>query len=126
MIEPGFYYSPPAFLKNLFFPFDRAMAKMFYSRFGREKSFVGSYYNTSLVTPEMIDELLITRHTPGAVEAMQAMGNDPAAYTTYEDIAAAVPGPRSRAARSGKRHDADPRRRPDGRGGRVAQGAGCV
>jgi len=93
MIEPGFYYSPPAFLKNLFFPFDRAMAKMFYSRFGREKSFVGSYYDTSLVTPEMIDELLITRHTPGAVEAMQAMGNDPAAYTTYEDIAAAVTGP---------------------------------
>jgi len=93
MIEPGFYYSPPAFFKNLFFPFDRAMAKMFYSRMGREKSFVGSYYDTSLVTPEMIDELLITRHTPGAVEAMQAMSADPAAYTTYEDIASAVTGP---------------------------------
>jgi pimeloyl-ACP methyl ester carboxylesterase len=93
MIEPGFYYTPPAFLKDLFFPFDRAMAKMFYSRMGREKSFAASYLDTSLVTPEMIDELLIARHTPGAVEAMQAMSADPSAYTTYEDIAAAVTGP---------------------------------
>lgn len=93
MIEPGFYYTPPAFFKHLFFPFNRAMAKMFYSRTGREKSFVGSYYDTSLVTPEMIDELLIARHTPGAVEAMQAMSSDPKAYTTYEDIAAAVTCP---------------------------------
>lgn len=93
MIEPGFYYTPPAFLQKLFFPFDRTMAKMFYSRMGREKSFVGSYYDTSLVTPEMIDELLIARHTPGAVEAMQAMSSDPEAYKTNEDIAAAVPGP---------------------------------
>jgi pimeloyl-ACP methyl ester carboxylesterase len=93
MIEPGFYYTPPAFFQNLFFPFDRAMAKMFYSRTGREKSFVGSYYDTSLVTEEMIDELLIARHTPGAVEAMQAMSSDPSAYRAYEDIAAAVTGP---------------------------------
>jgi pimeloyl-ACP methyl ester carboxylesterase len=93
MIEPGFYFTPPAFLKSLFFPFDRAMAKMFYSRMGREKSFAASYLDTSLITPEMIDELLIARHTPGAVEAMQAMSSDPAVYTTYEDIAAAVTGP---------------------------------
>lgn len=93
MIEPGFYYTPPAFLKKLFFPFDRAMAKMFYSRTGREKSFVGSYYDRSLVTPDMIDELLVARHTPGAVAAMQAMSSDPAAYTTHEDIAARVSGP---------------------------------
>jgi pimeloyl-ACP methyl ester carboxylesterase len=93
MIEPGFYFTPPAFLRDLFFPFDRAMAKMFYSRMGREKSFAASYLDTSLITPEMIDELLIARHTPGAVEAMQAMSSDPAVYTTYEDIAAAVTGP---------------------------------
>jgi abhydrolase domain-containing protein 6 len=93
MIEPGFYYTPPAFLQKLFFPFDRAMAKMFYSRMGREKSFVGSYYDTSLVTPEMIDELLIARHTPGAVEAMQSMSSEPEAYKTNEDIAAAVTCP---------------------------------
>jgi len=93
MIEPGFYYTPPAFFQQLFFPFDRAMAKMFYSRMGREKSFVGSYYDTSLVTPVMIDELLITRHTPGAVEAMQSMSSEPEAYSTSEDIAAAVTGP---------------------------------
>ena len=93
MIEPGFYYTPPLFFQHLFFPFDRAMAKMFYSRMGREKSFVGSYYDKSLVTPEMIDELLIARQTPGAVEAMQSMSSDPEAYSTYEDIAAAVTGP---------------------------------
>jgi pimeloyl-ACP methyl ester carboxylesterase len=93
MIEPGFFYTPPAFLQKLFFPFDRAMAKMFYSRMGREKSFAASYYDTSLVTEEVIDELLIARHTPGAVEAMQAMSSDPSAYVTYEDIAAAVTGP---------------------------------
>jgi pimeloyl-ACP methyl ester carboxylesterase len=57
MIEPGFYYTPPAFLQKLFFPFDRAMAKMFYSRMGREKSLVASYYDKSLVTPEMLDEM---------------------------------------------------------------------
>jgi pimeloyl-ACP methyl ester carboxylesterase len=93
LIEPGFYYTPPAFIQNLFFPFDRAMAKMFYSRMGREKSFIGSYYDTSLVTEKMIDELLIARHTPGAVEAMQSMGSEPEAYKTHEDIAAAVSCP---------------------------------
>ena len=93
MIEPGFYYTPPAFLKHLVFPFDRAMAKMFYSRTGREKSFIASYYDKSLVTPEMIDELLIVRHTPGAVAAMQAMSNDPDAYATHEKSAAAVTCP---------------------------------
>jgi pimeloyl-ACP methyl ester carboxylesterase len=93
MIEPGFYYMPPAFLQKLFFPFDRAMAKMFYSRMGREKSFVGSYYDKSLVTPEMLDEMLIVRNTPGAVEAMQAMSTEPEAYKTNEAIAAAVSCP---------------------------------
>jgi len=93
MIEPGFYYTPPAFLQKLFFPFDRAMAKMFYSRMGREKSLVASYYDKSLVTPEMLDEMLIARNTPGAVAAMQAMSSEPEAYTTNEAIAAAVTGP---------------------------------
>jgi len=93
MIEPGFYFTPPAFLQHLFFPFDRAMAKMFYSRMGREKSLAASYYDTSLVTPEVLDKMLIVRSTPGAVEAMQSMSSDPKAYTTYEDIAAAVTGP---------------------------------
>jgi len=93
MIEPGFYYTPPAFLQHLFFPFDRAMAKMFYSRMGREKSLVASYYDKSLVTPEMLDEMLLVRNTPGAVAAMQSMSREPKAYATNEDIAAAVTCP---------------------------------
>lgn len=93
MIEPGFYYiGPPKFLQYLFFPFERAMAKMFYSRMVRAKSFVGSYYDTSLVTEEMIGELLLVRNTPGAVEALQSMTRNHD-YKTYEDIASAVTCP---------------------------------
>jgi len=93
LIEPGFYYSgPPAFLQYLFFPFDRAMAKMFYSRTGREKSLVASYYDTSLVTPAMLDAMLIARNTPGAVAAMESMSSNHT-YETYEDSARSVTVP---------------------------------
>ena len=93
LIEPGFYFTgPPAFLKYLFFPFDRAMAKMFYSRTGREKSLAASYYDRSLVTPEMLDAMLIARNTPGAVAAMEAMSSNHT-YETYEDSARSVSVP---------------------------------
>ncbi len=90
LIEPGFYFTgPPAFLKYLFFPFDRAMAKMFYSRTGREKSLVASYYDRSLVTPAMLDAMLIARNTPGAVAAMESMSSNHT-YETYEESARSV------------------------------------
>ena len=74
MIEPGFYNDPgPAFLNYMFFPLDRIMARQFYTRGMRERFFMGSFYNKSLVTDEIIDAYMIPTRTPNALEAMTQM-----------------------------------------------------
>jgi pimeloyl-ACP methyl ester carboxylesterase len=74
MIEPGFYNDPgPAFLNYLFFPLDRIMARQFYTRSMRERFFMGSFYNKSLVTDEVIDAYMLPTRTPNALEAMTQM-----------------------------------------------------
>ena len=74
MIEPGFYNDPgPAFLNYLFFPLDRIMARQFYTRSMRERFFMGSFYNKSLVTEEIIDAYMLPTRTPNALEAMTQM-----------------------------------------------------
>ena len=74
MIEPGFYNDPgPAFLNYMFFPLDRIMARQFYTRSMRERFFMGSFYNKSLVTDEIIDAYMIPTRTPNALEAMTQM-----------------------------------------------------
>ncbi len=93
MIEPGFYQGgPPAFLQHLFFPFERAMARLFYTRTGREKSLQASYYDTSRVTPELVDGMLTARRTPGAIAAMEAMTRAHN-YEHYGHIAKALKTP---------------------------------
>jgi pimeloyl-ACP methyl ester carboxylesterase len=74
MIEPGFYNDPgPAFLNYMFFPLDRIMSRQFYTRSMRERFFMGSFYNKSLVTDEIIDAYMVPTRTPNALEAMTQM-----------------------------------------------------
>lgn len=74
MVEPGFYMETiPAFLNYLFFPLDRIMARQFYTRGMRERFFMGSFYNKSLVTDEVIDAYMLPTRTPNALEAMAHM-----------------------------------------------------
>jgi len=74
LVEPGFYMETiPAFLNYLFFPLDRIMARQFYTRGMRERFFMGSFYNKSLVTDEVIDAYMLPTRTPNALEAMARM-----------------------------------------------------
>jgi len=74
MIEPGFYTDKtPAFLQYMYFPLNRIMARQFYTRSMRERFFMGSFYNKSLVTDEIIDAYMIPTRTPNALEAMTQM-----------------------------------------------------
>ena len=74
MIEPGFYNDPgPQFLNYMFFPLDRIMSRQFYTRSMRERFFMRSFYNKSLVTDEIIDAYMVPTRTPNALEAMTQM-----------------------------------------------------
>ena len=74
LIEPGFYFSgTPAFLSHLFFPLDRFMARLFYTKKFCASFLKGSYYDTSLVTDEVIAAYLLPATTPGAVDALTSM-----------------------------------------------------
>lgn len=74
MVEPGFYMeSTPAFLNYLFFPLDRIMARQFYTRGMRERFFMGSFYDKSLVTDEVIDGYMLPTGTTNALESMARM-----------------------------------------------------
>ncbi|MFC1592059.1 alpha/beta fold hydrolase, partial [Thermodesulfobacteriota bacterium] len=56
IVEGGFYHGgAPAFLKYLFFPLERLMAKMFYTPTGRSKSLMASYYNKEIVTDAVLE-----------------------------------------------------------------------
>jgi len=74
LIEPGFYSrQTPAIISYLFFPLDRLMARFFYSRTFRRVFLSGSYYDTSLVTDEVIDAYMAPTRTPGALDALVRM-----------------------------------------------------
>ena len=74
VIEPGFYNDPgPAFMNYMFFPLDRIMSRQFYTRGMRERFFMGSFYNQSLVTDEIIDAYMLPTRTPNALESMTQM-----------------------------------------------------
>lgn len=93
MVEPGFYMaSTPAFLKYLFFPLDRIMARQFYTRRMREMFFMGSFYNTSLVTDEVIDAYMLPTRTPNALEAMTRMMSS-VGVKNYEDVTEKITRP---------------------------------
>jgi len=93
MVEPGFYMaSIPPFLNYLFFPLDRIMARQFYTRSMRERFFMGSFYNTALVTDEVIDAYMLPTRTPNALEAMARMMST-VGVKNYEDVTEQVTRP---------------------------------
>jgi len=74
MIEPGFYAdTAPSFLKYMFFPLNRIMARQFYSRSMRKRFLLASFHNKSLLTEEVIDTYMIPTRTPNALDAMAHM-----------------------------------------------------
>jgi len=74
LISPGFYgKGAPAFLKYLFFPLNRIMARQFYTKRVRAQSLTRYFYNKSLLSDEIINAYLLPAKTPGAVEALEYM-----------------------------------------------------
>jgi pimeloyl-ACP methyl ester carboxylesterase len=74
LIEPGFYYSgTPAFLSHLFFPLDRLMARLFYTKKFCSSFLKNSFYDMSQVTDEVLAAYMVPATTPGAVEALTSM-----------------------------------------------------
>lgn len=93
IIEGGFYHGgAPAFLKYLFFPLGRLVAKNFYTKRFRAKSLLPSYYNKSIVTDEVIDAYLQAGGTPNAVEALARMMNH-VGPRTYEGLSNRITQP---------------------------------
>jgi len=74
LVDAGFYSGgAPAFLKYIFFPLDRIMAKQFYTKKMRMKSFSRSYYNKSFITDEVMEGYMLPTTTPHAVDALARM-----------------------------------------------------
>ncbi|MEE9505381.1 MAG: alpha/beta hydrolase [Thermodesulfobacteriota bacterium] len=74
LIEPGFYAdTAPSFLKYMFFPLNRIMARQFYSRSMRKRFLLASFHNKSMLTEEVIDAYMIPTRTPNALDAMAHM-----------------------------------------------------
>lgn len=93
LIEPGFYHaSAPAFLRYLFFPLQRIMAKTFYTKAGRSKSLTASYYTKSIVTDEVLEAYLQAGRTPNAVDALTGMMRN-AAMESYAGVSAKITTP---------------------------------
>ncbi|MEI6126639.1 MAG: alpha/beta hydrolase [Pseudomonadota bacterium] len=93
VIEPGFYHgSAPSFLRYLFFPLQRIMAKSFYTATGRSKSLIPSYYNKAIVTDEVLEAYLQAGRTPNAIAALAGMmrtsGNE-----VYEGVSTQITTP---------------------------------
>ncbi len=93
IIEGGFYHGgAPAFLQYLFFPFDRLMAKLFYTKDFRSRSLLPSYHNKEIVTDAVVQAYLIPGKTPGAVAALATMMRT-VGPETYEGLSSAVQDP---------------------------------
>jgi len=74
LIEPGFYiHGTPAFLKYIFFPLDRIMARQFYTKSFRKKFLLRSFYNKFLVTDEVVEAYMAPTKTPNALDALAQM-----------------------------------------------------
>ena len=74
LVDAGFYSGgAPAFFKYIFFPLDRIMAKQFYTKKMRMKSFSRCYYNKSFITDEVMEGYMLPTTTPHAVDALARM-----------------------------------------------------
>jgi pimeloyl-ACP methyl ester carboxylesterase len=86
LIEPGFYTKgTPSFLKYMFFPLDRIMARQFYTRDMTKRFLVGSFYDKSLVTDEVLDAYMVPTRTTNAIESLAYMMTSVGSQT-YEGI----------------------------------------
>jgi pimeloyl-ACP methyl ester carboxylesterase len=93
MIEPGFYIKTvPAFLKYMFFPLDRIMSRQFYTKSMRKRFLLGSFYNKSMVTEEVIDAYMIPTRTPNALDALAHMMSS-VGPQTYDGISVNISSP---------------------------------
>jgi len=93
MIEAGFYSGgAPSFLQYVFFPLDRIMARQFYTKSFRKKFLLGSYYNKSIVTDEVVEAYMIPTRTPNALDAMAQMMSS-VGPQKYEGIAENISQP---------------------------------
>jgi pimeloyl-ACP methyl ester carboxylesterase len=93
LIEPGFYAdTAPSFLKYMFFPLNRIMARQFYSRSMRKRFLLASFHNKSLLTEEVIDAYMIPTRTPNALDAMAHMMTS-VAIKKYEGVSTKITRP---------------------------------
>jgi pimeloyl-ACP methyl ester carboxylesterase len=93
LVSPGFYgKGAPSFVRYLFFPLDRVMARQFYKRGMRAASIERSFYNKALITDELIDGYLLPTKTPNAAEALARMMSS-VTTRTYEGLADRISAP---------------------------------
>jgi pimeloyl-ACP methyl ester carboxylesterase len=93
LISPGFYgRGASAFLKYMFFPLNRIMARQFYTKKVRSQSLEKSFYDKSLLSDELINAYMIPTKTPGAIEALERMMTT-VATQTYEGVAENIAQP---------------------------------
>jgi pimeloyl-ACP methyl ester carboxylesterase len=93
LVSPGFYgKGMPGFLRYLFFPLDRIMARQFYKKSVRAASLKPSFYNKALVTDELIDAYLLPAKTPHAADALARMMTS-AGAGPYEGLAEKIAAP---------------------------------
>ena len=93
LASPGFYgKGAPGFLRYLFFPLDRVMARQFYKKAVRAASLNRSFFNKALVTDELIDAYLLPTKTPHAADALARMMSS-VSTRTYEGLADQISAP---------------------------------
>jgi pimeloyl-ACP methyl ester carboxylesterase len=93
LVSPGFYgKGAPSFLRYLFFPLDRVMARQFYKKSVRAASLERSFYNKTLITDELIDAYMLPTKTPHAADALARMMGS-VSTRTYEGLAEKISTP---------------------------------
>ena len=93
MVEPGFYLETvPAFLQYMYFPLNRIMARQFYTKSMRRRFLLGSFYDKSKVTEEVVDAYMIPTRTPNALDALAHMMRS-AGPQTYEGVSVKISSP---------------------------------
>jgi pimeloyl-ACP methyl ester carboxylesterase len=92
LIDAGFYHGgPPEFVKYLFFPFDVAAARWFYTKGVRTMSLRRSYNDQSLITEALVYNYLKPAGTPGAAAAVARMNKY--GFVRYEDLCVRIRTP---------------------------------
>ena len=74
-ILAGAFYSGgrPRFMKHLYFPLGRLLARLFYTRTAQKKMLGITYHNTSVLTDEVVAAYRVPAKTPNAFDSFAAM-----------------------------------------------------